>query len=146
MIEGGIMIDSALENVKKIAFFEYDFDLHGGDAGSIAIMGNTIPKGSIIKDGCLHIKDGFASGTSAATVGITALTSLDILGATALESGEPTAPTEITVVGSIVATKPLGTAATSILVTSDITQVNFVIGTEAMTSGKATLALEYIET
>jgi hypothetical protein len=126
------------KNRKKVALFPYDFSLDGGAIGSITKKGGPIPKGAIIKDGVLIVKTPCEGTATTATLGITALSALDILGETAMS--------DLTPANVLVETKPLGTAGTSIRVTSAITSIDFVIATSPLTAGKVTAAIEYLVT
>lgn len=126
------------KNQKKVALFPYDFTLDGGAIGSITKKGGPIPKGSIIKDGVILVNTACTGVATTATLGITALSALDILGETAMS--------DLTPENTLVETKPHGTAASSIRVTADITSVDFVIATSPLTAGKVTAAIEYLVT
>jgi len=128
------MQNIGLETGKKIAFFEYDFAVHGGAAGDIEVEGTPIPSGAIIKEGIIHVKNAVTSGGSA-TLQIKALSTDDILASTAKAS---------LTLNALIATVPVGTAASSIRATSNITALTFTVGTAALTAGKVMVALEYV--
>jgi len=123
-----------LEINRKIAVFEFDFAKHGGAVGAIVVSGTPIPSGAIIKEGIIHVKTAVTSDGSA-TLQIKALTTDDILASTAKAS---------LTLNALVATVPVGTAATSIRATSNITSLTFTVGTAALTAGKVCVALEYL--
>lgn len=127
---------SGLFSHKNVAYFEYDFAKHGGAVGEITVPGDVIPEGAIIKEGLVHVKAAVTSGGSA-TLQIKALTTDDILASTA-EAG--------LTLNALLATVPVGLAASSIRVTSDIIALVFTVGTAALTAGKIVVALEYIVT
>jgi len=128
------MQQCGLENYKKVALFEYSYAKHGGAVGEITVYGNPIPKGSIIKEGIIYVKTAVTSDGSA-TMKIKALTTDDILASTGKASFT---------LSALLATVPVGSAATSILVTSDITALTFTVGTAALKTGKVCVALEYV--
>jgi hypothetical protein len=130
------MQSTGLENAKKVAYFEYDFAKHGGAVGEITVKGNPIPAGAIIKEGLIHVKTAVTSSL-AATVQIKALSADDILASTAKAT---------LALNALVATVPVGTAASAIRVTSAITGLVFTVGTGDLTAGKIVVALEYIVT
>jgi len=130
------MKTSGLENAKKVAYFEYDFSIHGGTAGDITVYGDPIVSGAIITSGMIHVRTACTSAGSA-TVAIKALTSEDILAATAKAS---------LTANALIDTVPVGTAATSIRCTSTIQALTFTVATAALTAGKIVVALEYVVT
>lgn len=128
------MQNCALDVTRKIAFYEFDFAEHGGAVGNITVYGTPIPAGAIIKEGIIHVKAAVTSDGSA-TLQIKALSTDDLLASTAKAS---------LTLNALLATVPVGTAATSIRATSNITSLVFTVGTSALTAGKVLVALEYI--
>lgn len=128
------MASTGLTTSRKIAFFEYDFTRHGGAIGTISVKGTPIPKGSIIKEGHIHVKKAVTSA-GAVTVQIMALTADDILASTLKGA---------LLIDTVVAVKPVGTAASSIIATSVITALTVTVGVDTITAGKLCVALEYI--
>lgn len=128
--------ESGLISAKHVSYFEYDFSRHGGAVGGITVYGDPIPSGAIIKEGIIHVKAAVTSDGSA-TVAIAALSANDILAATAKAS---------LTLNALVATVPVGTAASSIRVTSNITSLTFTVAVAALTAGKICVALEYVIT
>lgn len=126
--------DNALISSKRVAVYEYDFAQHGGAVGAITVYGDVIPAGAIIKEGIVHVKTAVTSSGSA-TLQIKALTTDDILASTAKAS---------LTLNALIATVPVGTAASSIRVTSAITALTFTVGTEALLTGKVRVYLEYV--
>jgi len=122
-------------SAKRIAYFQYDFDVDGGDAGAITVLGSNIPSGAIITSGMIHVNTAVTSDGSA-TVAIQAASSEDILAATAKAS---------LTLNALLDLVPVGTAATAIRLTSQINSLTFTVGTAALTAGKITACLEYLE-
>jgi hypothetical protein len=127
---------SGLMSHKNVAYYEFNFAKHGGAVGAISVPGDVIPAGAIIKEGLIHVKTAVTSDGSA-TLQIKALSTDDILASTAKSS---------LTLNALLATVPVGTAASSIRVTSDITELVFTVGTADLTAGKVVVALEYIVT
>ena len=125
--------NSGLISAKHVSYFEYDFSRHGGAVGSITVPGDPIPAGAIIHNGVMHVTTALTS-TGSATIAVQALSANDIKTATAVASWSANA---------ILATVPVGTAGTSIRVTSNITSLTFVVAVEALATGKVTVAIEY---
>jgi hypothetical protein len=130
------MQNTGLEPAKQTAYFEYDFNADGGAVGAIAVSGNPIPSGSIITSGVVHVKTAVTSDGSA-TVAIQALSSEDILAATAKAS---------LTLNALLDVVPDGAAANMIRTTSNVTSLTFTVGTAALTAGKICVALEYYVT
>ena len=130
------MKTSGLENAKKVAYFEYDFSIHGGAAEAITVYGDVIPIGAIITSGMIHVKTAVTSAGSA-TVAIQALSSEDVLAATGKAS---------LTLNALIDTVPVGTAATAIRCTSTVQSLTFTPAVAALTAGKICVALEYVVT
>jgi len=125
----------------KRAKGEYDFAVDGGAVGTITlrsssddVAGNSIPQGAVILGGYIEIDTAFASATG--TVAAQAESAGD-LQAAAAASGAPWSTTgrkSIT---------PAFTGATLIKTTAD-RNLQFVIGTAALTAGKGRVVVEFI--
>ena len=117
-----------IENDKWMPRFQipflYDFDLHGGAVTDID-LGITVPKGTIIRGGIIHVVRAPTSAGSA-TVAFKLQSAGDIMAATAKAS---------LTAGLLKDTVPVNTAATAILLTADRT-LYATIGTAALTDGK----------
>lgn len=127
---------SGLESYKNVAYFEYDFGKHGGAVGDISVGGDALPAGAIITGGLVHVKTAFVGAT--ATMAVKALSSEDILAATAVAS---------LTLNALFAVVPVPqTSNTWIRLTSNLTALTFTVATAAFTAGKAVAALEYLIT
>lgn len=122
-----------LEPAKQVAYFEYDFSRDGGAVGDIALRGDSIPSGAIVRNGVVHVLAAVTSG-GAATVALKLKTAGDVLAATAKAS---------LTLNAVLDVVPVNTAATSILNTADGAQVVATVGAAALTAGKIVVALEY---
>jgi len=125
------MQNSSLEGRVGLALFEYDFAKLGGAVGDILVGPKLLPPSAVVMDGFLQVFTDFASGGSA-TVAIKAVGTADILAATAIAS----------LAAGLVDIVPDGTAANMIL-TAAYTQLTFTVAVEALTAGKAVVALRY---
>ena len=130
------MKKTGLATSKGVAYFEYDFSKHGGAVGAITVSGDVIPEGAIITSGIHHITEAVTSGGSA-TVAVKALSSEDLLAATAKAS---------LTLNALIDTVPDGAAANMIRVTSNITALTYTVAVAALTAGKIVTALEYVVT
>ena len=131
------MQEHGLESSKSVAYFEFDFATHGGAVSAITVAGSRpIPSGAVITSGVIHVKTAATSGGSA-TVAIHALSSEDILAATAVASLSLNALLDVV---------PDGAIANMIRATSNITALTFTVATAALTAGKIVVALEYFVT
>lgn len=130
------MRHTGLATRKGVAYFEYDYSRHGGAVGDIEVEGDEIPKGAIITSGLHHVVTAVTSAGSA-TVAVQALSSEDLLAATAKGSLSEDA---------LVDTVPDGTASNMIRVTSNITALTYTVAVAALTAGKIVTAVEYVVT
>jgi len=130
------MQNTSLSPVKCVSYCEYDFSVDGGAVSAITVECNPIPAGAIITSGVIHVKTAVTSAGSA-TVAIQALSSEDILAATGKAS---------LTLNALLDVVPVGTAATMIRATSNITTLTFTIGTAALTAGRICVALDYFVT
>jgi len=122
-----------IEPVKRVAYFEYDFAKDGGAIGDIELRGDALPEGAIVVDGLVHVKTACTSGGSA-TVALKLLSAADVMAATAVASLS---------LNAIIATKPVGTAASAILNTTAGIGLTATVAVAALTAGKIVVALEY---
>ena len=126
---------SGLENKKRTAYYTYDFAKHGGAVSAIAINGDGIPAGAIIADGIIHVRTAIAASAASTTGAIMAIGANDIYTAATI--------TAAFALNAMLATIPVGTAATCVRVTSNISKLTFTIGVQPITAGKFTVALDY---
>lgn len=127
--------ESSLASRVGCAMFEYDFDVHGGDIGTIEVGAGRLPLGAIVLDGIVHVKTAVTSAGSA-TVAIHALTSEDLLAATAVAS---------LTLNALLDVVPQGAAANALRITGN-SGCSFVIATAALTAGVIAVALRYVDT
>lgn len=128
------MQNSGLAPCKRVSIAQYDFATDGGAIGAITVPCHGIPAGAIITSGMVYV-DTAPVGVGA-SVAIHVLTAEDLLAATAITSLTLAAMLDIV---------PVGTAATAILATANITQVTFTISAAALTAGKITVQLEFLD-
>jgi hypothetical protein len=115
----------------------YDFSVSGGATGEIALLDEngdaiTLPDNAIVYQVILDVATVPDSAGDTATVGLTSEGAVDLLGATA----------EASVTG-ILAGIPVGTAATMVKMTA-AQPVTVTIATEALTSGKFKVFIDYV--
>jgi hypothetical protein len=122
-----------LEPAKRVAYFEYDFAKDGGAVGEITLRGDALPEGAIVHDGMIHVHTAVTSG-GAPTVALHLLNAQDVLAETLKAT---------LALAAVLATVPVGTAATAILNTTANNKLKMVIGVAALTAGKFVVALEY---
>jgi hypothetical protein len=122
------MINDGLEAGGRFNFL-YDFAKHGGAISTITVGPKLIPPETIITSGIIRVVTA-PVGTNA-TVALHLSSSEDILAATAITS---------LTLDALLDTVPVGTAATSILITA-ATQLSVVIATTALTAGKIAVSL-----
>ena len=129
---------SGLENYKNVAYFEYNFAKHGGAISSISVQGASIPAGSVIVGGMIHVKTAGVGVNGTMAIGTAAGSTTNILGATAVAS---------LTLNALLATVPVPqTANTWIRLTSNLTALLFTIATTAFTAGRVLVALDYYTT
>lgn len=127
------MQTSGLEKAKvNLASFEYDFAVHGGAIGDISLVNDSLPDDAIILDGIIDVKTALVG--SGATVALKALSSEDILAATAITS---------LTLAALVATVPVGTAATALKMTAS-GGLTMTVATAALTAGRFVVHLQYV--
>jgi len=122
-----------LEPSKKVAYFEWDFTKDGGAVGDIALRGDRLPNDAVVHNGIIHVNTATTAG-GAATLALKLVAANDIKAATAVASFT---------VNALIATVPVGTAATSLRTTSAGLGVVLTVAVAALTAGKITVALEY---
>lgn len=121
----------------KIARADYDFAVDAGAVGTLALLGATdVPSGAIILGGVLKVVTVPTSG-GGATMAIQVEAANDIVTAAAIAG----APWSTTGRKSVI---PVFTGATSVETTA-ARDISLVIGTAALTAGKFTLFLVYID-
>ena len=130
------MTTSGLENKKRCAYFTYDFAKHGGAVGDIDIAGDGIPSGAVINNGVIHTRTALTtSSDSLTTVALKAIGANDVYAAASAASNFK--------INTLQPVVPVGTAATSFRVTSNISKLVLTVVTPALTAGKFTVALDY---
>jgi hypothetical protein len=125
-----------LENAKKVAYYEYDFDKDGGAIGAIALRpGSAIPAGAVITDAMVDVETAVTS-LGAATIALHNKAANDIVTAVVLAGF--TANTLIDGIpdGSI------GNAIRTIVAGG----VTLTIAVADLTAGKFVVAVEYYVT
>ena len=127
---------NALAPQKNVAYFEYDFDKHGGAVGAISVQGNGLPAGAIITSGVIHVTAAVTSG-GAATVSVGLVSAADLRAATAVGS---------LTLNALLDVIPDGAATNMIRVASADNTAIFTVGTAALTAGRIVLAIEYFVT
>ena len=131
-----VQLGKELQQKLNVVKATYDFSVHGGAVGTINLDGVDgsdviIPNGAIIVHGLIDI--------------ITAMTSTGDNGTIALNSnsaGDLKAAVDADTLSGLVATIPVGSAATSIKMTADRT-LTVTIATNAILSGKFDLYVQY---
>lgn len=125
---------SGLEERKKIAMWEYDFDKHGGDIGAIEVLPKLLPKGALVNFCYIHVITALAG--AGATVALKAVGTDDILAATAI-----TSLTEDALIDGV----PNGAMANAIRATSAV-PLTVTVAVAALTAGKFVVVCEYVVT
>ena len=123
------MINDGLEAGGRFNFL-YDFAKHGGAVSTITVGPKLIPPETIITSGVIRVVTACTSGGSA-TIALHLSSSEDIVGATAVASFSLDAMLDVV---------PVGTAATSILLTA-ATQLSVVVAVAALLTGKIEVSL-----
>lgn len=125
-----------LENNKRVAYFEYDYDKEGGAVGDITLdRGDKLPEGAIVTSGVVHSQTAVTSGGSA-TIALKLNSSGDVLAATAISNFTANALLDVV---------PDGTASNMVRISS-AKYLTMTIATAALTAGKFVVALEYVMT
>lgn len=113
----------------------YDFAVDGGAVGDITLRGDTIPSGAIITDVLINVDTALTSG-GAATVALKAEGAADLNAADAI-SGAPWSTTGAERGDLDADTAPVKTTAARSIVAT--------VGTAALTAGKFSVYVEYLE-
>lgn len=113
----------------------YDFDVDGGAVGDITLRGDTIPSGAILVDALLHVDTAVTSG-GAATLAIKVEGAADVNAADAV-SGAPWSTTGAKRADFTATTAPIKTTAARSIVAT--------VATAALTAGKFTVVVWYVE-
>lgn len=124
---------SGLESYKNVAYFEWDFEKHGGLIGDIPVGGEALPAGAVITDGMVYVKKGLAG--SGAFMAVRAIGAGDILAATEVANLTENALRAVVPVPQ--------TAATWVRLPANLTALVFTPSVAAITAGKIVVALEY---
>ncbi len=114
----------------------WDFAVQGGAVSSINLkddLGNDciLPNGAIVVNGTIDILTAMASAGNAGTMALGLNTTTDLKAAVDADT-----------LSGLVATIPVGTAATSVKLTAQ-RQLKLTIATEALTAGKIAVYLQY---
>jgi hypothetical protein len=136
VIEGtGRVGAGGVRSARKTAVGLYDFAIEGGAVGDITLRGDTIPSGAVIIDSLIKVETALTSG-GAATVAIKAESAADINAADAI-SGAPWSTTGSKRGDLTATTAPVTTTAARALVAT--------VAVEALTAGKFTVVVTYVE-
>lgn len=133
---GGIGEDRYLGRLKYARGY-YDFATDGGAVSTIALRGDKIPSGAIILQSYVNVATGTTSG-GAATVSIGVETATDLRAANAHDN----ATTQLSTTGNKLT---LNTRAAVPLATTADRDISIAIGTAALTAGRFSVLVEYIE-
>lgn len=120
---------------RKVARALYEFALDGGAVGDITLRGDSLPSGAIILDAFLHVDTAVTSG-GAGTVAIKVEGAADINAADAV-SGAPWSTTGAKRCDFTATTAPVKTTAARNIVAT--------VATAALTAGKFSVVIEYVE-
>lgn len=136
VIEGtGRVGAGGVRSARKTAVGLYDFAIEGGAVGDITLRGDTIPSGAVVIDSLIKVETALTSG-GAATVAIKAESAADINAADAI-SGAPWSTTGSKRGDLTATTAPVTTTAARALVAT--------VAVEALTAGKFTVVVTYVE-
>ena len=120
---------------KKYAVGYYSFALDGGAVSDITLRGDSLPSGAIITDALIHVDTVLTSG-GAATVAIKVEGAADI-NAADLISGAPWSTGGAKRADFTATTAPVKTTAARNIVAT--------VGAAALTAGKFSVVIEYVE-
>jgi hypothetical protein len=129
-LSGGLSLGSA-----KPAVAVYDFAIDGGAVGDIVLRGDSVPSGAVIVDALIQVDTALTSG-GAATVAIKTEGAADINSAAAV-SGAPWSSTG--------AKRATFTATTAPVKTTARRTPTATVATAALTAGKFTVVVWYVE-
>lgn len=136
IIEGTGKLGSSLgHGGKRYARGYYDFATEGGAVGDITLRGDAVPSGAIVTDVLIHVDTVLTSGGSA-TVAIKLEGAADMNAADAI-SGAPWSTTGAKRGDLDADTAPVKTTAQRSIVAT--------VGTAALTAGKFSVIIEYLE-
>ncbi len=134
VIEGTRKV-GAVGGARRMAVGVYDFAVLGGAVGDITLTGDTIPSGAAILDAFIKVTT-VPTSSGSATIAVKVEGAADVNAADAFD-GAPWSTTGVKRGDFTATTAPVvTTAARSIVAT---------IGTAALTAGKFTVAVEYVE-
>jgi len=119
----------------KWARASYDFAVDGGAVGDIALRGDRIPSGAVILDSLIKVDTALTSG-GAATVAVKVESAADVNAADAI-SGAPWSTTG--------AKRGDLTATTAPVTTTAARTITATVATAALTAGKFSIAIAYVE-
>lgn len=129
------MLRQGLCPEKRVAYFEWDYDIDGGALGAnVPLRGDKIPAGAIVTSGIIHVNKAVTS-TGITGVAFNLNGAGDVLASTVKGS---------LTMDAILLTTPIYSAATALLVASEAKGVTMTTITTALTAGKITIALEYL--
>jgi hypothetical protein len=120
---------------RRLAVALYDFSVDGGAVGDITLRGDTIPSGAIVTDVLINVDTALTSGGSA-TVALKSEGAADLNSADAI-SGAPWSTTGAKRGDLTATTAPVKTTAARSVVAT--------VGTAALTAGKFSVYVSYLE-
>lgn len=136
IISGGVVIEGAARGTRRTKF-TYDFAVHGGAVGTIAVAASDpIPSGAIVVDAFLNVLTVPTSG-GAATIALGVQAAGDLLAAAAI-AGAPWSTT------GLKSLTPAFTGATAIALTAARSLI-VTVATAALTAGKFDVQVLWIE-
>jgi hypothetical protein len=136
VIEGARAVGGLGLGIPKPAKAFYDFAVDGGAVSTISLRGDRIPSGAIIVDALLKVETVLAGGTVTDTLSAGSEAATDIAAAAA-RNGAPWSTTGVRRVTL--------TATAAPVVTTAIRPLTFTINATALTAGKFTLIVWYVE-
>ena len=134
---GGTVGEARYTGRTKWARAYYDFATDGGAVSTIALRGDKIPSGALILQAYVNVATATTSG-GAATVSIGVEAATDLRAANAHDN----ATTQLSTTGNKLT---LSTRAAVPVVTTADRDVSIAIGTAALTAGRFSVLVEYIE-
>lgn len=123
------------EGRPKYARFYYDFAVDGGLVSSITMRGDAMPASAIVTDSLIHVDTAVTAGASG-TIGLTLESAADMQTAVVV-TGAPWSTTG--------AKRGTMTATTAPVKTTAVRSLVAVVGTAAVTAGKFSVVLTYVE-
>ena len=134
---GGTVGEFKYTGRTKWARAYYDFATDGGAVSTIALRGDKIPSGAVILQAFVNVATGTTSG-GAATVSIGVEAATDLRAVLAHDN----ATTQLSTTGNKLT---LATRAAAPLVTTANRDVSIAIATAALTAGRFSVLVEYLE-